>query len=155
MGQYEKLRDSLICEKNDNIDNAAHSVIEAIACHPEDSHEEAVKELVTALLPEGFDASSLPVDMADVTARAEDVVARLDVTAQDGSVEWDMNKIAEVTTAVESMMDDAGITVCHPFFTEDEDDEDDENYDEDNDGILCCLSCDRCDGCPKEEKPNA
>lgn len=148
MSNYENFRDSLICEKNDRIDNAAQNVIVSVLRQKEEYIMNDVRQLVTTLLPNG---ASFPdgIDMQAVTDRAKAAVETLGI--HDGT--WDMGHIAEVETAVESTLDDMGVTVCHPFFTEDDDiDEDDENYDEDNDGILCCLSCDRCDKCPERNK---
>lgn len=145
METYEGFRDSLICEKNDRIDNAAHDVIAVIVDGKGEGLAGAVKELVMALLPSNVTLAD-SVDMQAVVDRVEDVVKKLDIE----DTEWNMEYIAGVTEAVESMLDNAGIAVCHPFFMEDEDiDEDDENYDEDNDGVLCCLSCDRCEACPE------
>lgn len=146
MSKYEQFRDSLICEKNDRIDNAAHNVITVIIDGNGEDPADAVKQLVTALLPNNVELAA-SVDIQTVIDKAETVIKKLGIE----NTEWNMEYIAEVTAAVEGMLDNAGITVCHPFFIEDEDiDEDDENYDEDNDGILCCLSCDRCDGCPEK-----
>lgn len=145
MNRYEEFRDSLICEKNDRIDNAAHNVITVILDGKERDPADAVKELVTALLPTNA-ALADSVDMQAVVDRTKYVIKKQDIE----SAEWNMKHIAEVTAAVEGILDDMGIIACHPFFIQDEDiDEDDDNYDEDNDGVLCCLSCDRCKACPE------
>lgn len=150
MGNYENFRDSLICEKNDHIDNAAQNVIVSVLNKKEEDTANDVKQLVKTLLPNGM-AFPDGIDMQAVSGKAKAAIEALGIKDRA----WDMGHIAEVETAVENMLDGMGIPVCHPFFTEDDDiDEDDENYDEDNDGILCCLSCDRCDKCPeKNERP--
>lgn len=76
--------EDLLCEAGDEIDNAAHAVICALA---------AV------------------------------------------SVEWDMAKIAEVTDAVENILRQHNIPVCHPW--------------EDENGIICYATENRCAYCKK------
>lgn len=162
MKDYERFRDSLICSKNDDIDNAAFDVINRIAKdESRESQLEAVKGVLEALMPSGKEVvfettkdKNPPVPNAvnanDLLENLKAVVAKMDIeTDDDGEVEWEMEQIAEVTMAVEGVLSGKDIGVCHPFFMTDEDvDEGDENFDEDNDGILCCLSSDRCPYCP-------
>lgn len=147
---YEELRDSLICSKNDEIDNASHDIICVIANEKEEQEKlDAVTALMNALMPEGVALPENAVDVKKLLKELESKVLSLNLVLEDDdeTIAWDMNYIADITQIVETAMDDAGIGTCHPFFTED--DEENENWDDDNDGVLCCLSCDKCDHCSR------
>lgn len=163
MSNYEKIRDSLICEKNDSIDNAAHEVINAIVKEADDEEiMEAVKDLAEALMPEGQElpvitdedngqAMENTIDLNELTVIMKRIISKWGIPkpAENEDVEWDMYFIGDVTDIMESELDKKCIGICHPFFCNDEDAEDDEHYDEDNDGVLCFLSSDKCAGCQK------
>lgn len=152
MTDYEKQRDSLICEKNDAIDNAAHDVIIAFLNDKDDQEkQDAVTTLCGALLPKGEYPNGIrgAVDMNTVLSAIEETMSKMDIQEPDGEVDWNMEHIAEVTETIEIVLNEKGIHICHPFFAQDE--EDNEHYDEKNGGVLCCYSCDRCAYC--SEKP--
>lgn len=151
MTDYERLRDTLICEKNDTIDNAAHDVIIAFLNDEDDQEkQDTVAALCGALLPKGEYPNGIrgTVDMDVVLSAISEKMSKMDIQGPDGEVDWDMEHIAEVTGTVEIILNEKGIHICHPFFTHDE--EDDEHFDEENGGTLCCLSRDRCPYCGKE-----
>lgn len=143
---YEELRDSLICDKNDSIDNASYCLGCAVATgKPAAYKEDAVKSLAKALLPDGVELPDT-FDTAKALEKVEAKVNGLDIEKGENDPAWDIAWIEEITEMMEGLLDEAGIPVCHPFFTDDDESED---YDEDNDGVLCCRSCEKCDNCPK------
>lgn len=167
MNKYEKLRDSLICGKNDSIDNSAFAVINAVVTGADDAEiTEAVKELGEALMPNGQELPVAPetedielvegaISLKEVTEAMKRIISKWGIPKpEEGEdVEWDMQYIADVSDIMQSELDKKNIPNCHPFFCANEDvAEDDENYDEDNDGILCCLSCNRCTNCPEKSE---
>ena len=151
MGKYETLRDSLICEKNDSIDNAAHNVICVVAGQADvQKKTEAVTALLNALMP---NSAALPENTIDVNKLLETLEQRISsftLVKSGDDVDWNMEQIAAVTEIVEWALEDKKVSVCHPYFSEDDGNKN-ENYDEDNDGVLCCLACDRCDYCPERK----
>lgn len=155
MTDYERLRDALICEKNDAIDNTAHDAIHVVHSFPgKDNGKEiqldAIMQLCGALLPDGAYPGGVR-DMLDVDMLLDVVREKVEdmhlPTCRDGDPEWDMERNAEMTETVEIILNEKGVHICHPFFTEDKDDP---HYDKENGGTLCCLSCDRCPYCDKE-----
>ena len=150
MTRYEKLRDSLICEKNGEINNTAYAVICALANknngYTQEEKIELTEDLVTALLPNDISLSEDMVDVNEILIKLKSLISAFNI---NGSIEWNMNQIAEVTQAVESMLAEKTIDICHPFFMQDNINKKDKNYDEENDGVLCCMSCDKCSYCPE------
>lgn len=163
MTKYEQLRDSLICGRNDEIDNAAFAVVNSVAKGEDDPVVAAyVAALIVALVPEGTevnidgknrDEAGLNLDI--LMKELKDLVASHGIKKpEDGSdADWDMEVIGDITMHLEAAFSEKGLPLCHPFFDQDEDiSSEDPDYDEENDGILCCLSCDRCGWCPKPDK---
>lgn len=152
MGKYETLRDSLICEKNDSIDNAAHDVICAVVNKKYIQEKtDAVNTLLNVLMPNSTVLLENTVDVNELLTTLESQISAFTVVKSGDDVDWNMDQIAAVTEIVEGALDKKNVTICHPYFSDDEDNKENENYDEDNGGILCCLSYHRCNYCPERK----
>lgn len=154
MNKYEELRDGLICDRNDEIDNASYALLCSVAGEVSaEKQNDDLKVLVGVLMPKDYQPEKR-ANLFAIMQRVKDTVADYEIKKNgDGEIEWNMEFIAGVTEVVEAELDKAKIGTCHPFFMEDDEiDEDDPLYDEDNDGILCCLSYDRCSWCKECDK---
>lgn len=164
MKDYERLRDSLICSRNDEIDNTAHDLICSIVSNKSEGEQTAALiELIGALMVEGDTATVIPDDEVDPNATTydatktlnavKDLVAGFDIPPvrdPEDDIEWNMEWIALVTELVSGEFDRNSIPICHPYFVNGEDiGPETKHYDAENDGVLCCLSKDRCSWCRK------
>lgn len=150
MTDYEALRDSLICSKNNAIDNTAHDIICVMVNNrSEQEKKDAVVRLCEALSPDGtpFDKIESAIDVDVLLLKLEQCISTFYVPKSGDDVDWNMEYIAQVTGIVENMFGENNLCVCHPFFTNDEDLPFEDHYDQENGGVLCCYSCDRCPEC--------
>lgn len=126
----------LLCEAGDIIDNAVFDYISTTL--RKQPAADALKSAFEALL------SDKTVEIPQSLMNREPEFAKsLDtelkfhgVTPEsDGSIEWNMGPIGDMTDILEDAMVEAGLPTCHPFEVEDE--------------CICYASEERCKHCPR------
>lgn len=126
----------LLCEAGDRIDNAVFDYISATL--RKQPTADALKSAFVEMLADKTVA--IPQSLLD---REPDFAKRLDATLKfhgvtpgpDGSIEWNMGPIGDLTDILENAMAKAGLPTCHPF--------------EDEDECICYASESRCNYCKK------
>ena len=126
----------LLCEAGDRIVNAVFDYISAtLRKQPAtDALKSAFEELLadkTAEIPQ-----SLMDRESDFAKRLDTMLKFYSITpGPDGSIDWNMGPIGDMTDILEEAMVEAGLPTCHPFEVEDE--------------SICYASEERCKHCPR------
>ena len=105
----KKTDEDLLCEKGDEICNAVHNVIIAVAKNSD--IDSAIQEAIDSLACTEFHAS--PEDKTRIVQYVRKHLK--DMQFEDGEPVWDMHYIGDLTEWIEYELNNANIDTCYPW----------------------------------------
>lgn len=126
----KKADEDLLCEKGDEICNAVHNVIIAVA--KKTDIDSAIQEAIDSLACTEFHAS--PEDKTRIIQYVRKHLK--DMRFENGEPEWDMHYIGNLIVVFEVIFEENNVPICYPW--------------EDEDECICYATDDRCKHCTRK-----